>query len=100
MKDLSRNGYTHEEIKNMLHMVEGSREIAFRYDLVDRFGNKKAELDNITDGQVSFDAFNTIKRTASFTLREFTYKKAAYMGWDKFGYLNWSDLENAEYEQS
>ncbi|KAB2380200.1 hypothetical protein [Bacillus toyonensis] len=49
---------------------EGTREISFRYDILDKNNNKKGEASNIVDGKISFNAFSSIHRTASFKLRE------------------------------
>ncbi|PFY49109.1 hypothetical protein [Bacillus toyonensis] len=49
---------------------EGTREISFRYDILDKNNIKKGEASNIVDGKVSFNAFSSIHRTASFKLRE------------------------------
>jgi len=49
---------------------EGTREISFRYDILDKNNVKKGEASNIVDGKISFNAFSSIHRTASFKLRE------------------------------
>lgn len=92
MKDLSTQQYTHEEIRNMLHMAEGSREIKFRYDLLDKNEHKISEIRDVVSGEVSMSAFNTIKRTARFRMKDYSYKRAVYMTWEDFGKLEWSDL--------
>lgn len=70
MKDISRQGYTTQEILDILQMKYGTREVRFRYDLLDENENKKGELYEVESGEVSFSAFSDIKRTARFTLRE------------------------------
>lgn len=92
MIDLSRNGYSHQEIMNILHAVGGSRVIRFRYDLLDKEENKIVELDNIESAEVSMNSFNTIKLTASFRMKEFNYERSQYSTWKEIGYYDWSDL--------
>lgn len=62
--------YTEKELKDMLHAAKGSRRIKFRYDLLDKNERKIRELTNVLSGEVSMNAFNTIKRTAKFSIRE------------------------------
>lgn len=70
MQRLGRNGYTDEEVKDMLHGKHGSRVVDFRYDLLDRNDRKKGELKRVTSGSISMSAFSNIKRTASFELED------------------------------
>ena len=49
---------------------EGTREISFRYDILDKNNNKIGEANNVTEGKVSFNAQASIHRTATFKLRE------------------------------
>lgn len=70
MKDLSRQGYTHEEIMDALTMRTGAREVRYRYDLLDSDEQKKGELYEVQSAEVSFSAFSEIKRSARFSLRE------------------------------
>ena len=49
---------------------EGTREISFRYDILDKNNVKKGEASNIAEGKISFNAFSSIHRTATFKLRE------------------------------
>lgn len=70
MRDLSRQGYTHAEIMDALLMKTGTREVRFRYDLLDENEQKKGELYEVESAEVTFSAFSDIKRTAKFNLRE------------------------------
>lgn len=72
MKDTSRGGYTTEEIWDALRGVNGSRQIDFRYDLLDENENKIDELYEVISASVEMSSLSTIKRTASFSLREET----------------------------
>lgn len=62
--------YSDQEIKDMLHAKHGSRFIRFRYDLLDKNEKKIRTLTNVLSGEVSMNAFNTVKRTAKFSIRE------------------------------
>ncbi|WP_281659132.1 hypothetical protein [Halobacillus sp. Cin3] len=92
MIDLSRDGYSHEQIRQMLHMAHGSREVRFRYDLLDNDDNFIAELDTVEGGNIEFSAFSDIKRTAKIHLREETYLQEAYMSWGDIGDKKWSEV--------
>lgn len=70
MLTLARDGYTEQQIKDALHGKRGSRKIRFRYDLLDKFENKKKELTNVMGGEVSYAALNEIKRTARFNIQD------------------------------
>lgn len=70
MKDLARNGYTHEEVLAALKMETGTREVRFRYDLLNEHEIKIGELEEVQDSTISMSAFSEIKRTANFNLRE------------------------------
>lgn len=70
MIPLARDGFTEQEIKDVLHSKRGSRKIRFRYDLLDKNDKKKLELTNVLGGEVTFAAFNDIKRTAKFNIKE------------------------------
>lgn len=70
MKDLTKGKYSHEEVRSILHMEKGSREIKFRYDLLTKEEEKKGEMTEVVSGSVEFQAFNTIKRTATFKIKD------------------------------
>ncbi|KAA0956625.1 hypothetical protein FQ085_11570 [Planococcus sp. ANT_H30] len=61
---------TRQEITDAIHGATGSRELAFRYDLLDKNDQKIREITSIVDGQVEMNAFATIKRTAKFTIKD------------------------------
>lgn len=92
MRDLSQKGYSHEEVQAMLHGLYGSRQIRFRYDVLDSEENKKAELQEVISGSVDMSAFSNIKRTAKFSLRDETYITEDYMTWESVADKDWSDL--------
>ena len=68
MQILARDGFTESQVKLALHYPH--RRIDFRYELLDKEGNKKADLYNVLSAEVSHSALATIKRTARFTLRD------------------------------
>ena len=41
MQELAQKGYSRETVINALQMKTGSRQIKFRYDLLDKNDNKK-----------------------------------------------------------
>lgn len=96
MQALNRNGYTEQQVKDMLHGKGGSRVISFRYDLLDKDENKKGELLKVTSGEVEFSSFATIKRTAKFTLEEeqqITKVVDREATWNDYAELTWNDLD-------
>jgi hypothetical protein len=66
MQSLARDGFTSNTVKRALHSPH--RRLSFRYELLDKDLRKKADLFTIKSGEVSHNAFATIKRTAKFTL--------------------------------
>ncbi|MBU9724119.1 MULTISPECIES: hypothetical protein [Bacillaceae] len=73
MINLSQNGFTHNQVRNMLHMKHGSRKIRFRYFLLNQNENELTELKTIESGNVDMSAFSDIKRTARFRMKDTTY---------------------------
>jgi hypothetical protein len=63
------NGYSEDEILHTLRAIDGTREVSFRYELLDRDLNYKYDLDNILSGSVQMQYISEIKRTASFQMR-------------------------------
>ena len=74
MIDLSRNGYSHEQVRDLLHMKHGSRKVRFRYFLLDKNENELAEISHLVEsGSIEQSAFSDIKRTAKFKLKDDKY---------------------------
>jgi hypothetical protein len=92
MEALGRQGFTDQEVKDMLHGKFGSRVVKFRYDLLDRYEKKKGELQRVRSGEVSMNAFNTIKRSAKFTLEEEYVDTRVYYTWSYINDSTWSDM--------
>lgn len=70
MIDLARDGYTHEQIRDMLHARSGAREVRFRHVLLDRQERPIRELRTVESASIDYGSFATIKRTAKYRLRE------------------------------
>jgi hypothetical protein len=68
MLSLNRDGFTSAQIKLALHHPH--RRLDFRYELLNKDGNKLSDLKNVLSAEVQHQAFATIKRTARFTLRD------------------------------
>lgn len=70
MRDLSTDLYEHQEVIDMLHGKYGTREIRFKYLLLDKNEQPKFELLEVESGSVEMQAFSDIKRTAKFRIRD------------------------------
>lgn len=68
MLNLSKSGFTHEQIKAALH--SSNRTVDFRYELLDVKNRFLRNLTNVTSGSVKQFMLNEIKRTAAFSLVE------------------------------
>jgi len=68
MLPLARNGYTASQVDAALHA--STRQIRFRYDLLDSTNAFKKTLTTVIDGSISYDTTQQIKRTAQFTLQD------------------------------
>jgi hypothetical protein len=69
MIPLARNGYTEQEIKDVLHGKHGTRTLDYRYDLLDKNDVFIRTLTNVLGGEVSMGALNeAIKRSARFEI--------------------------------
>lgn len=71
MLNLAIGGYSISDVINQLHAKGGSREIKFRYDLLNKYELKKGELSGTPVGNaINFNSLAEIKRTANFTFKE------------------------------
>lgn len=68
MLELAQNGYTADEVLDVLLSVNGSRTISFRYELLDSDNVKIDDLTNVLAGSVSYNYLADINRTARFTI--------------------------------
>ena len=69
MVDLAIGGYTRQQVINQLHALNGSRNIKFKYNLLNRDDVPQGELD-VQSGRIGLDSLGEIKRTGSFTIKE------------------------------
>ena len=69
MMPLAKNGYSEKEVLAALKFGSGARQIAFRYDLLDKNDVKIGEAKN-AGGSVRVNSLASIKRTASFELEK------------------------------
>ena len=65
------NNYTDKQIDDALRMKGDSREVSFRYELLDRHDVRIGVLDGVRSARITYGEFNAIKRTASFLLDEY-----------------------------
>lgn len=70
MQELAQKGHTRQTVIDTLQMKTGSRQIKFRYDILDKNDNLKKTLTTVIDGEISMSAFADIKRTARFTVKD------------------------------
>jgi hypothetical protein len=70
MQSLARDGYTKQQVMDVLHSKKGPRTLRFRYDLLDKNNRYIRTLNNVLSGEVSMCAFAEIKRTARFSLKD------------------------------
>ena len=89
MQPIERDGYSREEILSVLHAERNSRNVRFRYDLLDNDGRFKRTLANVVSGEVSMSALSTIKRTAKFKVKEvvlpsYITREGAQKTWSSF----------------
>lgn len=68
MKDISRGGYTSQEIWDALTMTTGIRTVNYRFDLLNEKDQKKGELYKVISASISMDSLADLKRTAKFSL--------------------------------
>jgi len=79
MSMINVNNYNQELIENTLRAKNGARKVSFRYELLNRFDVKIAELDGIENATISYGEFRNIKRSAKFQLNEHLQKEINYM---------------------
>lgn len=69
MLQLAQDGYTEQQVKDALHGKYGSRDIRFKYHLLDSKDKFKKELKTVAGGSIDFASLATIKRTAKFSIQ-------------------------------
>lgn len=68
--DHNPEGHTRSEVLRALQGLDGTRQLSFRYELLDSDNRKVRALDNVISGSVSQNWLAEIKRTAKFELRD------------------------------
>jgi len=76
---VNNNNYSQDEIDEALYFRGEHRQVGIRYDLLDRNDNKLGELDGIEKASVTYGEFNTIKRSATFTINEYLQRNIDYL---------------------
>lgn len=111
MQSLERDGYSKQQIIDVLHSKRGPRKLRFRYDLLDKDNQYIKTLNNVLSGEVSMSSLAEIKRTARFSLKDDgnidflndriqpfvelkmeTINKPVATSWSDIGEKKWSDL--------
>lgn len=71
MQRLEKDGYSREQVIEQLHGIRGSRQIDFRFELLDENNHVKRDItDIVLGGRIEHNALNDIKRTATFHLKD------------------------------
>lgn len=70
MQKIEQQGYSKQEIIDVLHYKKGSREMKFRYDLLNKDEQKIKTLETVESGEIQMSSLANIKRTAKFTIQD------------------------------
>ncbi|MGC7873915.1 hypothetical protein ACPUYX_20800, partial [Desulfosporosinus sp. SYSU MS00001] len=70
MQSLNIGGYTQQQVMDVLHMKNCSRNIKFRYDLLDKNEIKKSTLSTVVSGEIDMQYMADIKRTAKLKIED------------------------------
>ena len=73
MRSLAHEVYSREEIIDALHGKLGSRSIDFRFDLLDKFDQKKGDVSHLivaNSSSIDMDNQAEIHRSAKFNMRD------------------------------
>lgn len=68
MISLARDGFTEEQVKNILHA--SARNIRFEYELLDRFDVYKKTLDTVSDCTIDYSSLSTLRASANVKMKE------------------------------
>jgi len=71
MLSLAKGGYTAEQVKKQLHYGGGSRDVSFRYEILNKNDVYIGDLDQV-EASISFDSEAAIKRTGNFIINRNT----------------------------
>ena len=70
MLSLAQGAYTSQQVRDILHARTGSREVRFRYALLNKYDVEIGTLSSVMEGSVSQDSLAEITRTARFEMAE------------------------------
>ncbi len=70
MQTLAQQGYDQQQVIDNLHGRKSTRNIKFKYLLLDANNSLKGELQNVIDGEVNFKNLAQIKRGGRFLIKE------------------------------
>jgi hypothetical protein len=79
MQSISQNGYSQAEVMDVLRGKDGTRELSFRYDLLNNDHTLNQALTNVLGASVSYNSLADIKRTAKFVVSEDVAAPLAYL---------------------
>lgn len=102
MLDLAVNGYSESDTIKALHAKSGTREIKFKFELLNRYDIKIGEFEALESGNsINFDSMTDIKRTAQFKFKENELQDVDWLN-DRVRpvfYLKMPDENYAEWQQ-
>lgn len=70
MLQLAQGAYTDAQVRDLLHAATGSRQVQFRYALLNKYDVEIGTLTTVESGSVRLDTEADISRTARFNLAE------------------------------
>lgn len=70
MQSLARPGYTEAQVREQLHMVDGSRTVGFRYELLSGLNKTVRSLDTVLSCSIGMESARAVPRIARLTMRE------------------------------
>ncbi len=80
MIELAVGGYSRTDVINRLHSKNGSREINFRYNLLNKYEVKIGELCSTLPGNsITFDSLAEIKKVGNFNFKETELKEVDWL---------------------
>ena len=70
MLQLAQGAYTDAQVRALLHAAAGSREVRYRYALLNKYDVEIGTLSTVESGSVRLDTESDISRTARFVMSE------------------------------
>ena len=91
MQNFEQNGFSRDEVIDVILSRGQPRTIDFRFELVERDSRSFiTSLNKVESFNISFDSGAQIKRTAKMRTNQTDYYVEQYMRWTTFGSLYWS----------